>query len=139
MPQVALLTTLPPLLGALTQLLSGWAGRYFGHRTRLTTMTSFVARAVSVYHLRFLTEPASTASVPDLHIRVWLTDLRASGALTFSTYFMLMNFGVAIASPLLAVYMLRDLEFSYLQFCLSSVRYERHRTVPDPEHLGAIG
>jgi MFS family permease len=220
-PQVALLTTLPPLLGAFAQLLSAWAGglvgrrtvilagaslqavlwllilalplsfpaqavvlllllqslfygaanftapqwtslmrdlvserrrgRYFGHRTRLTTMTSFialiagglilhvfdtsgrtglgfvaifslafVARAISVYHLRFLEEPESGTSVPNLRMRDWLTDLRASGALTFSTYFMLMNFGVAIASPLFAVYMLRDLEFSYLQFCLNS-------------------
>ena len=31
-PQVALLTTLPPLLGSLAQLFSAWVGRYIGRR-----------------------------------------------------------------------------------------------------------
>jgi MFS family permease len=220
-PEVALLTTLPPLIGSLAQLLSAWAGRsasrkslilvgatvqavlwllllalplsypvhavvlllllqsvfygagnfgapqwtslmrdlvserrrgrYFGYRTRLTTIMSFSAlilcglilhgfdtlgytafgfatifliaflgRAISVYHLTFLYEPEATLRVPAPRIREWITDLRASGALTFSTYFICMNLAVAIASPLFAVYMLRDLEFSYLQFSLNT-------------------
>ena len=216
-PQVALLTTLPPLVGSLAQIVSAWAGRfvsrkrlvllgaalqalvwlpilalpyrlgenaiavllglfvlyhaggnfaapqwtslmrdlvsdrrrgrYFGYRTRRTTITSFVslvacgvllhvfdaagdtyagfavvfviaflARAVSVYHLTFLHEPAPTAPVLDVHITHWWQTVKASGALGFTVYFVLMNFAVGISAPFFAVYMLRDLEFSYLEF-----------------------
>src|SRR5690606_5361875 len=114
-------------------------GRYFGYRTRRTTIMSFtaliaaglilhgfdtrgqtvlgfatifliacLARLVSVYHLSYLREPAAGSPIPDLHIRDWINDLRASGALTFSAFFVCMNFAVAIASPLFAVYMLRE-------------------------------
>ncbi len=216
-PQVALLTTLPPLLGSLAQILSAWLGnfvgrkrliltgatlqaftwlpiialpfwfpdqavaillalfalyhgagnlvapqwtsmmrdlvserrrgRYFGHRTRLTTLTSFaalvlcgallhafdtdgrtyagyvaifliayVARTVSVYHLSFLHEPPNPTPAPDIHVSHWWSDLKATGAVGFSRYFILMNTAVGISSPFFAVYMLRDLELSYLEF-----------------------
>jgi MFS family permease len=217
-PEVALLTTLPPFVGSLAQLLSAWAGRYlsrktlvllgvavqaltwlpilalpylgpanavaallalfmlyhggnnfaapqwtslmrdlvpdrrrgryFGHRTRLTTMTSFaalvvcgsilhelsatgstalgfvvifaiafLARGVSFYHLGFLHEPAATAAPSvELHLRHWWEGVKSSGAVGFTLYFVLMNLAVGIASPFFAVYMLRDLGFSYLEF-----------------------
>jgi MFS family permease len=216
-PQVALLTTLPPLLGSLAQLFSAWLGRfvgrrrlvlagatlqaslwlpillvpllfdnrvvtalivllvlyhsannlsapqwtsimrdlvserrrgrYFGYRTRLTTITTFVAlvvggvilhlfdtsgrtyvgfvvvfavalvaRAVSVYHLRYLHEPASETPPPDLHVSHWWRSLVDTGAVRFSTYFALMNAAVGISAPFFAVYMLRDLELSYLEY-----------------------
>jgi MFS family permease len=216
-PQVALLTTLPPLIGSFAQLLSAWAGqllgrrflilagaglqaaswllilclpllpaahaisalllvltlyygaanlsapqwtslmrdlvpgrrrgRYFGHRTRWTTITSFialfvcglilhsfdslgltvlgfvaifvvafVARSISVYHLTYLVEPESAGKAPEIGMRQWLDSLHSSGAVHFSGYFMLMNLSVAIASPFFAVYVLRDLGFSYLEF-----------------------
>lgn len=222
-PQVALLSTLPPLLGALAQLLSAWLGkrlgrrrplilagatvqglawlpllslplllpdlavpllllgvtvyfaganlaapqwtslmgdlvperrrgRYFARRTRLTAMTTFlslvaagvvlhvcdrnhmtatgfvlvfvvamIARMVSLYHLARMHEPtphgAEIQAAPD---RTWFNVVRGSGALWFSLYFVLMQSAVAIASPFFAVYMLRDLQFSYLQFMLTT-------------------
>jgi MFS family permease len=216
-PQVALLTTLPPLLGSLAQLFSAWIGRYvgrrrlvltgctlqtllwlpilfvplaftqqpiiallillalyhsahnlsapqwtsimrdlvadrrrgryFGYRTRLTTITTFVslvlgglilnwfdasgrtyvgfaiiflvafsARAVSVYHLRFLHEPAVDAPPPDMRVSHWWRNLVETGAVSFSTYYALMNAAVGISAPFFAVYMLRDLELSYLAY-----------------------
>jgi len=216
-PQVALLTTLPPLIGSLAQFVSAWGGRtisrramiltgamaqgllwlpilalplyfpqhavvlllvllilfhgaadlaapqwtslmrdlvadrrrgrYFGHRTRLTTLTSFVAlvvcglilhvfdtaqrsaigfgvifliafvaRMLSVYHIGFLREPDGATRVPDMKIRQWWDHLRSSGAVRFSVYFVSMNMAVAVASPFFSVYMLRDLQFNYLQF-----------------------
>lgn len=216
-PQVALLTTLPPLLGSLSQLFSAWVGRfagrrrlvligctlqallwipillvpvlfsertiavllvllvlyhsahnlsapqwtsimrdlvaerrrgrYFGYRTRLTTITTFsalvlaglilhlldtagrtyagfvivfsaafVARSVSVYHQTFLHEPASEGPAPDMHIAHWWRSLVDSGAVSFSTYFALMNAAVGISAPFFAVYMLRELELSYLEY-----------------------
>ena len=217
-PQVALLVTLPPLIGSLAQLLSAWAGRYagrrrlvlagaglqaltwlplivlpyvlaehavavllvlfvlyhaggnfaapqwtsimrdlvsdrrrgryFGYRTRRTTIASFaallvcglvlhifdaygatyagyvvifsiafLARSVSVYHIARMHEPAAPPSTTlDVHISHWWQTVKDSGAAGFTAYFVLMNFAVGIASPFFAVYMLRDLELSYLEF-----------------------
>jgi MFS family permease len=46
----------------------------------------------------------------------WWRRLRESNFVQFSMFFALMQFAVAIASPFFAVYMLRDLHFSYVQF-----------------------
>ncbi len=217
-PQIALLSTLPALLGSLAQLLSAWLGRrvgrrrpivlagatiqalawlpllalplwfegaavalllvfvtvyfaganlaapqwtsimgdlvperrrgrFFGCRTRLTAITTFsalitagallhvldirgrtatgficvfavafLARLVSIYHLARMHEPAPHVVSDDPPRRAWLEAVRGSGALWFSLYFVLMQGAVAIAGPFFAVYMLRDLHFSYLQF-----------------------
>ena len=216
-PQVALLATLPPLLGSLAQLLSAWLvrglrrrktliligaslqalvwlpllflplafperavlllvicatlyhatghfavplwvslmgdlvperkrGRYFGRRTRLATMTAFLAlagggillhvfdargwtlfgfaalfitaalaRSVSVYHLGRMHEPAMDQP-PARLTPGWLGRLRDSHAWRFTLYIVCMQGAVAVAAPFFAVYMLRDLQFSYLQF-----------------------
>jgi MFS family permease len=216
-PQVALLSTLPPLLGSLAQIFSAWLGnyagrkrlvlagcaaqtllwlpillvpvlfpahtiialivlvvlyhgannfaapqwtsimrdlvserrrgRYFGHRTRLTTITTFVAlvigglalhefdtsnrtylgfvvifsialvaRAVSVYQVSFLHEPAHPSPAPDMHVAHWWRSLAETGAVGFSVYFALMNTAVGISAPFFAVYMLRELGLSYLEY-----------------------
>jgi MFS family permease len=122
-------------------------GRYFGYRTQVTTVATFVAlvicglmldgidrygetylgfvlifgvafvaRAVSVYHLTFLYEPAEHAAAPDMHIEHWWRSLKSTGAIGFSVYFALMNAAVGISSPFFTVYMLRDLKLSYLEF-----------------------
>ena len=122
-------------------------GRYFAHRTRLTTITTFgslvlcglllhdfdtegrtyfgfvlifllafVARTISVYHLTFLHEPPPTTTAPDMHIEHWWRSLLSTGAIGFSVYVALMNAAVGISSPFFTVYMLRDLELSYLEF-----------------------
>lgn len=222
-PQVALLTTLPPLLGALAQFLAAWLsrrtprrkpailvgatlqglgwlpilglplafpehavpllllsvtlyyfcgqftaplwtslmgdlvpakrrGRFFGCRTRLTTISSFaalvgagvllhgfdgagstawgfailfvfaaVARMLSVYQLSRMREPERQAGEGELRLnRAWLSSVKGSGALWFTAYFMLMQAAVGISAPMFSVYMLRDLEFSYLAFMAST-------------------
>ena len=122
-------------------------GRYFGYRTQVTTVTTFVAlvicglildqldrssetylgfvlifglalvaRAVSVYHLTFLYEPAEHGATPDMHIEHWWRSLLSTGAIGFSVYFALMNAAVGISGPFFTVYMLRDLKLSYLEF-----------------------
>ena len=80
-----------------------------------------IARLVSVYHLSCMKD--SGANVAALEIPVgpgWWTRLRQSNAVRFSVFFALMQFSVAIASPFFTVYMLRDLQFSYLQFTLNT-------------------
>jgi MFS family permease len=75
------------------------------------------ARAVSTYHLSRMRDPAGHVAA----LRVppeesWWRQLRKSNFARFSLFYALMQFSVAIASPFFAVYMLRDLQFSYAQF-----------------------
>lgn len=84
-------------------------------------VVAFIARLVSVYHLSRMKDAG--ANVAALEIPVgpgWLTRLRQSNAVRFSVFFALMQFSVAIASPFFTVYMLRDLEFSYLAFTMNT-------------------
>lgn len=82
----------------------------------LVFAVAFCARLVSIYHLARMHEPPSQPAPAGAPDRDWLNPVRDSGALWFSLYFMLMQGSVAIAGPFFAVYMLRDLHFSYLQF-----------------------
>jgi MFS family permease len=222
--QVALLSTLPPLLGSLAQLLGAWLarharrrkpvilggvlfqaltllpiltvpllprafavpallvlyacyfagnglaappwtslmgdtvpehrrGRFFATRTRLTQIMSFsalvaaglalhrlsrvgatgmgffvifciacVARLVSAWHLSRMHEPAG-GRIPaptEMFTTHALRVLRRTGALWFSLYAMLMQGAVAMSGPFFAVYMLRDLQFTYLEYMLNA-------------------
>ena len=121
-------------------------GRYFGRRTRLATITAFLAlvgggvllhlfdhwhsalygfvvlflvasvsRLISVYHLGRMHEP-DMGVPPPLPRRGWVKRLRHSPAWRFTLYIVSMQGTVAVAAPFFAVYMLRDLQFSYLQF-----------------------
>lgn len=124
-------------------------GRFFGRRTRLTTFATFcalatagvildifdrhdwtlwgfiglfsvaiLARLSSLYHLAAMGEPVThnKAGLPGLLHRDSLQALRSSGVFHFSSYFVLMQFAVGISAPFFSVYMLRELEFSYIQF-----------------------
>jgi len=127
-------------------------GRFFGLRTRIVTLTTFLAlmgaglllhvfsnqamtlrgfvllfaaaglaRLVSVYQLSRIRDPGGQVAALELPVgRDWWHRLRHSNAVRFSAFFALMQFGVAIASPFFTVYMLRDLEFSYLHFTVNS-------------------
>jgi MFS family permease len=80
-----------------------------------------VARWVSVYHLSKMHDPPGHVAAMEVPIgREWMQRLRKSNFVKFSMFFALMQFSVAIASPYFAVYMLRDLEFSYGQFMANS-------------------
>jgi MFS family permease len=87
---------------------------YFGFV--LIFLIAFVARTVSVYHLTFLHEMPPTTTAPDMHIEHWWRSLKSTGAIGFSVYVALMNAAVGISSPFFTVYMLRDLDLSYLEF-----------------------
>jgi MFS family permease len=80
-----------------------------------------IARLVSVYHLSHMRDIGGHVAALEIPVGPgWLTRLRHSNAVRFSLFFALMQFSVAIASPFFTVYMLRDLEFTYLQFTLNS-------------------
>ncbi len=80
-----------------------------------------LARWISVYHLARMQDPSGHVAAMELPAgREWWQRLRHSNAVRFSLFFALMQFSVAIASPFFTVYMLRDLEFSYLAFTVNT-------------------
>lgn len=125
-------------------------GRYFGHRTRLCSITSFlalvfagvtldlfdrndwtvagylvvlltaaVARLHSVWHLSRMYDPPGHTAALESPFRAGLRRrLQGSPFVRFSVFFALMQFAVHIAAPFFVVYMLRDLQLSYLEFTI---------------------
>jgi MFS family permease len=83
----------------------------------LLFLIAIIARLVSIYHLARMHDPGGHVAAMELPASRdgWLR-LRHSNFVRFSVFFALMQFAVAIASPFFTVYLLRDLEFSYLQF-----------------------
>lgn len=119
--RIVMLTTFASLLigGLVLQLFSASGNPLAGFA--LLFAIAFVARLVSVQYLARMTVDATLEHSGDgSFARGWLRRLRGSNAVRFSIFFALMQFGVAIASPFFTVYMLRDLNFSYLQFTLNS-------------------
>ncbi len=117
-------TALMNLSSFLALVGAGALLHYFqaSHETRLgfTLLFSFagLARLLSAYHISHMLEPPHPVSKDAGTSRekgLWQR-LRRSSFARFSIFFALMNFAVYIASPFFAVYMLRDLHFSYLQF-----------------------
>lgn len=137
------------LLGDLVP--DGERGRYFGGRSRLSTLANFLALTGSGLALQFfkqydaarlgfgvvftvamfarlysglqvvhMIDPAHGRPAPMPTFRHLLHGLRGSNFLRFSLFMAVMNFSAAIAGPFFAVYMLRDLHFSYLQFTAST-------------------
>jgi MFS family permease len=75
------------------------------------------ARLVSVYQLSKMYDPPGHVAALEFPFgRSWWNRLRHSNVVRFSIFFAMTQFGVAIASPFFTVYMLRDLQFSYLAF-----------------------
>lgn len=80
-----------------------------------------VARIVSIYHLSRMQDVPRQHAPMDLPVGgAWWRRMLHSNAVRFSVFVTLMQFAVAIASPFFTVYMLRDLQFTYLQFTVNS-------------------
>ncbi len=75
------------------------------------------ARAISTWYLARMHDPGGHAvTFRGIARESWWRQLGQSNFVRFSMFYALMQFSVAIASPFFAVYMLRDLQFSYAQF-----------------------
>lgn len=76
-----------------------------------------MARWVSVYHLAAMVEPQPHPPALQMPFQEhWWQQIKNSSFFRFSLYFALMQWAVAMGSPFFAVYMLRDLHFSYVEF-----------------------
>ena len=80
-----------------------------------------LCRLASAYHLNRIHDPGGQVAALEApwHAEIW-RGLRQTGLWRFSLFHASMQFAVAIASPFFTLYMLRDLEFSYLQFMVNT-------------------
>lgn len=108
-------------------LLAGLVLHFFELRdeTRIGFMVVFsvaaAARLYSFYQLAHMHEPelaASPMAFPPL-AGLWRR-ARTSTFAHFSGFVAVMSFAVAVAAPFFAVYMLKDLKFTYLQFTIAT-------------------
>jgi len=78
---------------------------------------AMLARMVSVYQLSQMYDPTGQVAAMEVPVgKLWWERLRQSNFVRFSIFFALVQFSVAVASPFFTMYMLRDLQFSYLMF-----------------------
>ncbi len=124
----ALRTRLTNIMAFTALAVSGLVLHYFDYRNAavigfvIIFVMACCARLVSGWHLARMYEPpighspAAVAVFSALSLRV----LRRTGALWFSLYVVLMQGAVGISGPFFAVYMLRDLHFTYLEFMLNT-------------------
>jgi MFS family permease len=123
-------------------------GRFFARRTRISSMTSFLAlvtagtllhyfdhhmgtktgylilfsvafisRLVSVYHLtKMYDRPGHVAAIEVPVEKLTWKQLKQSRFAGFSIFFALIQLSVAVGSPFFSIYLLRDLDYSYVEF-----------------------
>ncbi|WP_455217734.1 MFS transporter, partial [Kaarinaea lacus] len=119
----ALRTRLASITAFLSMIFAGLLLHFFDEQGYVLAgfITVFVlamsARLVSIYHLKKMHDPPGhTAALEMPDIRLWRHHVMQSPFARFSLFNALMQGATAIASPFFAVYMLRDLQYSYLEF-----------------------
>ncbi|KAF0191963.1 MAG: hypothetical protein FD165_1297 [Gammaproteobacteria bacterium] len=101
--------------GIILHYFESWDGTVFGYA--VIFVVAVVARLVSVYFLSRMVDPPGHIAAIELPTgKDWWRRVRRSNFLRFVVFFALMNLAVGIASPYFAVYMLRDLHLSYMDF-----------------------
>lgn len=103
------------LAGVVLHVFTGEETTYWGFVGIFSLATLF--RLASAWHLSRMIDPPGHVAAIDTagYAGLWRT-YRQSGLLPFTLFFACMQLSVAIASPYFALYMLRDLHFSYLAF-----------------------
>jgi MFS family permease len=123
----ALRTRLSSLANFSALILAGFVLHAFDQleRTYIGFLVLFVGaafmRLASAWHLAHMHDPPGHLAALEApwHRELWRA-FRGTGLLRFSVFFACMQFAVAIASPFFTLYMLRDLEFSYVAFMFNT-------------------
>jgi len=119
--RLASISSFSALIGAgLTlQVFDGYSRAYQGFVAIF--VFAMAARLASAYHLARMLDPPRRAAPERAgsDVPLWRR-LRHSELLKFSLFFACMQFAVAVASPFFVVYMLRDLQFTYLEWTINS-------------------
>lgn len=85
-------------------------------------LAASVARCASAFHLANMEEPSTRTAAMDLpdEVSLWRR-FRDSEMATFSLFYACMMFSVGLSGPYFTLYMLRDLDLSYLAFMVVTV------------------
>ena len=103
--------------GGVLQIFAQWHGVAWGYL--IIFLTALAARLNSVRWLaRYADPPFSLSSEQVFTFRQFLRRSPHSNFAKFVFFVGAINFGVALSGPYFALYMLRDLRFSYLQFTM---------------------
>ena len=120
-------TAISSIVSFIALVSAGFILHYFGDAQ--TSHTGFIiifvlaviGRLVSLYHLTKMYDPPGHVAAMEIPFHtVTFKSLKSSQFVRYSAFFALVQFSVYIASPFFAVYLLRDLNFSYLQFMACS-------------------
>ncbi|MBI1820399.1 MAG: MFS transporter [Nitrospirae bacterium] len=84
----------------------------------LIFMLAAVFRIFSFYYLKKMEEPSLSSSIEKFYLTHFYRHFKHSNFLRFVIFSALISFSVQVAAPFFAVYMLRDLHFTYLQYML---------------------
>jgi MFS family permease len=78
---------------------------------------AFISRLVSVYHLtKMYDRPGHVAAIEVPVEKLTWKQLKQSQFAGFSIFFALIQLSVAVGSPFFSIYLLRDLDYSYVEF-----------------------
>jgi MFS family permease len=105
--------------GLVIDWFDGHALTYWGFVT--VFVVAAVSRVMSAHHLNRIHDPGGHVAVLEApwHSEIW-RGLRETGLLHFSFFHASMQFAVGISAPFFTLYMLRDLELSYVEFMLNT-------------------
>lgn len=119
----ALRTRLASITAFISMIVAGLLLNYFDEKGYVLAgfvavfVLAMSARIVSIYHLKQMHDPSGhTAALEIPDTSLWRQYFINSSFARFSLFYALMHCATAIASPFFAVYMLRDLQYSYLEF-----------------------
>lgn len=123
----ALRTRISSMISFLSLVTAGSLLHYFDStmatKTGYLTLFSvaFISRMVSVYHLTKMYDPPGNVAAIEVPVEkfTW-RQLKDSHFAGFSVFFALMQFSVAVGSPFFAIYLLRDLGYSYVEYMVLS-------------------
>jgi MFS family permease len=120
-------TAISSMVSFIALVAAGLILHYFGdaQMSHIGFIVIFIiavsGRLTSLYHLTKMYDPPGNVAAMELPFRtISLKSLMSSQFVRYSSFFALVQFSVYIASPFFAMYLLRDLEFSYLQFMACS-------------------
>ena len=105
--------------GLVIDWFDGHALTYWGFVT--VFVVAAACRVASAHHLNRIHDPGGHVAALEApwHSEIW-RGLRETGLLHFSFFHASMQFAVGISAPFFTLYMLRDLELSYVEFMLNT-------------------
>lgn len=120
-------TAISSMVSFFSLIIAGLVLHYFGDEKTsyigfvLIFLIAVTGRIISFYHLTKMYDPPGHVAAMENPLRTAsFKSLTSSQFVHFSAFFALVQFSVYIASPFFAVYLLRDLHFSYLEYMACS-------------------